>query len=150
MQNIDLICIGKMNAKYFAEGVACLLYTSTLQIADLMNDTRTLHAAQAEAAALLAADPLLEAPEHSLLAAQVEQMFTKAGAMTLQFLLPPQLKGDYVAYNALQKSQGFDLEPCCGKHDFTPIRKFNLMFKTAIGVTEDSSSTCYLLSLIHI
>ena len=52
-----------------------------LQIADLMNDTRTLHAAQAEAAALLAADPLLEAPEHSLLAAQVEQMFTKAGAM---------------------------------------------------------------------
>ena len=53
----------------------------TLQIADLMNDTRTLHAAQAEAAALLAADPLLEAPAHSLLAAQVEQMFTKAGAM---------------------------------------------------------------------
>ena len=53
----------------------------TLQIADLMNDTRTLHAAQAEAAALLAADPLLEAPERSLLAAQVEQMFTKAGAM---------------------------------------------------------------------
>ena len=53
----------------------------TLQIADLMNDTRTLHAAQAEAAALLAADPPLEAPEHSLLAAQVEQMFTKAGAM---------------------------------------------------------------------
>ena len=53
----------------------------TLQIADLMNDTRTLHAAQAEAAALLEADPLLEAPEHSLLAAQVEQMFTKAGAM---------------------------------------------------------------------
>ena len=53
----------------------------TLQIADLMNDTRTLHAAQAEAAALLTADPLLEAPEHSLLAAQVEQMFTRAGAM---------------------------------------------------------------------
>ena len=53
----------------------------TLQIADLMNDTRTLHAAQAEAAALLTADPLLEAPGHSLLAAQVEQMFTKAGAM---------------------------------------------------------------------
>ena len=34
--------------------------------------------------------------------------------------------------------------PMCGKHDFTPIRKFNLMFKTAIGVTEDSSSTVYL------
>ena len=35
----------------------------TLQIADLMNDTRTLHAAQAEAVAMLADDPLLEAPE---------------------------------------------------------------------------------------
>ena len=53
----------------------------TLQIADLINDTRTLHAAQAEAAALLAADPLLEAPEHALLEQQVQQMFEKAGAM---------------------------------------------------------------------
>ena len=53
----------------------------TLQIADLMNDTRTLHAAQSEAAALLAADPLLESPAHALLAAQVQQMFEKAGAM---------------------------------------------------------------------
>ena len=53
----------------------------TLQIADLMNDTRTLHAAQSEAAALLAEDPLLERPEHALLARQVEQMFDKAGAM---------------------------------------------------------------------
>ena len=34
--------------------------------------------------------------------------------------------------------------PTCGKHNFTPIRKFNLMFKTQIGVTEDTSSTCYL------
>ena len=53
----------------------------TLQIADLMNDTRTLHAAQSEAVALLAKDPLLERPEHALLARQVEQMFDKAGAM---------------------------------------------------------------------
>ena len=53
----------------------------TLQIADLMNDTRTLHAAQSEAVALLAEDPLLERPEHTLLARQVEQMFDKAGAM---------------------------------------------------------------------
>lgn len=53
----------------------------TLQIADLMNDTRTLHAAQSEAAALLAEDPLLERPKHALLARQVEQMFDKAGAM---------------------------------------------------------------------
>ena len=53
----------------------------TLQVADLMNDTRTLHAAQSEAAALLAADPLLARPEHALLAHQVEQMFEQAGAM---------------------------------------------------------------------
>ena len=53
----------------------------TLQIADLMNDTRTLHAAQTEAVAMLADDPLLEAPEHALLEQQVQQMFEKAGAM---------------------------------------------------------------------
>ena len=53
----------------------------TLQVADLMNDTRTLRAAQSEAAALLTADPLLERPEHALLARQVEQMFDQAGAM---------------------------------------------------------------------
>lgn len=52
-----------------------------LQIADLMNDTRTLHAAQSEALAMLAADPLLEQPEHALLARQVERMFDQAGAM---------------------------------------------------------------------
>ena len=34
--------------------------------------------------------------------------------------------------------------PVCGKADFTPIRKFNMMFKTHIGVTEDSSSIVYL------
>ena len=34
--------------------------------------------------------------------------------------------------------------PDCGSHDFTDIRKFNLMFKTFPGVTEDSSSTLYM------
>ena len=34
--------------------------------------------------------------------------------------------------------------PSCGSHDFTDIRKFNLMFKTFQGVTEDSTSTLYL------
>ena len=53
----------------------------TLQIADLMNDTRTLHAAQSEAALMLAEDPLLTQPEHALLAQQVQQMFEKAGAL---------------------------------------------------------------------
>ena len=34
--------------------------------------------------------------------------------------------------------------PKCGKHNFTDIRQFNLMFKTFQGVTEDSSATLYL------
>ncbi len=34
--------------------------------------------------------------------------------------------------------------PTCGKHDFTGIRKFNMMFKTFQGVTEDSASEIYL------
>ena len=34
--------------------------------------------------------------------------------------------------------------PLCGGKQFTDIKKFNLMFKTFIGVTEDSSSTVYL------
>ena len=34
--------------------------------------------------------------------------------------------------------------PKCGKENFTDIRKFNLMFKTFQGVTEDSTATIYL------
>ncbi|MBQ9486120.1 MAG: glycine--tRNA ligase [Clostridia bacterium] len=34
--------------------------------------------------------------------------------------------------------------PECGGHEFTDIKKFNLMFKTFIGVTEDTTSTVYL------
>ncbi len=34
--------------------------------------------------------------------------------------------------------------PHCGKSDFTDIRQFNMMFKTHIGVTEDSKSEVYL------
>ncbi|MCL2884590.1 MAG: glycine--tRNA ligase, partial [Oscillospiraceae bacterium] len=34
--------------------------------------------------------------------------------------------------------------PGCGKTDFTPIRKFNMMFKTHQGVTEDSQTDLYL------
>ena len=34
--------------------------------------------------------------------------------------------------------------PNCGKHNFTGIRQFNLMFKTFQGVTEDASSQIYL------
>ncbi|MGN0653662.1 MAG: glycine--tRNA ligase [Oscillospiraceae bacterium] len=34
--------------------------------------------------------------------------------------------------------------PNCGKHNFTDIRQFNLMFKTFQGVTEDSKAELYL------
>ena len=34
--------------------------------------------------------------------------------------------------------------PNCGELDYTPIRKFNLMFKTFQGVTEDAKSEIYL------
>ncbi|HEY8888703.1 MAG TPA: glycine--tRNA ligase [Clostridium sp.] len=34
--------------------------------------------------------------------------------------------------------------PKCGKNNFTDIRKFNLMFKTSMGITEDGKSDIYL------
>ncbi len=34
--------------------------------------------------------------------------------------------------------------PTCGKHNFTGIRKFNMMFKTYQGVTDDASNEIYL------
>ena len=34
--------------------------------------------------------------------------------------------------------------PVCGAVDYTPIRKFNLMYKTTQGVIEDASSTIYM------
>lgn len=34
--------------------------------------------------------------------------------------------------------------PKCGANDFTPIRKFNLLFETHLGVTEDTKSKVYL------
>ena len=34
--------------------------------------------------------------------------------------------------------------PVCGSTDFTSIRKFNLLFETSIGVTDDAKNTVYL------
>jgi glycyl-tRNA synthetase len=45
--------------------------------------------------------------------------------------------------SALIKEKGIAC-PLCGGHEFTDIKKFNLMFKTFIGVTEDSTNTVYL------
>lgn len=52
-----------------------------MQIADLMQDTRTLHAAQSEANALLAQDATLARPEHALLASLVRKMFDASGTL---------------------------------------------------------------------
>jgi len=48
-----------------------------------------------------------------------------------------------------EKMEGYIKEksikcPECGKHDFTSIRQFNLMFKTFQGVTEDSKAEIFL------
>ena len=48
----------------------------------------------------------------------------------------------YEQMDAFIKEHGITC-PNCGKADFTPIRKFNMMFKTHIGVTEDASSVVY-------
>ncbi len=50
---------------------------------------------------------------------------------------------------SLKKMEDFIKEkdikcPNCGGNDFTPIRQFNLMFKTFQGVTEDSANIVYL------
>ena len=34
---------------------------------------------------------------------------------TLSLTLPKELEEPYLSYNVLQRAQGFDLEPCCGK-----------------------------------
>ena len=56
------------------------------------------------------------------------------------------IEGSVDAWSQEQMKQYIDDNniccPSCGKHDFTDIRQFNLMFKTFQGVTE--------LSLIHI
>ncbi len=46
----------------------------------------------------------------------------------------------------MQKFIGENQIPCptCGKHNYTDIRQFNLMFKTFQGVTEDSKNGVYL------
>jgi len=54
--------------------------------------------------------------------------------------------GDGWSNEKLEKFISENKVPCpkCGKSDFTEIRKFNLLFETHIGVTEDSQSKVYL------
>lgn len=64
-------------------------------------------------------------------------------------LIESQMPGVNVAGLSNEELSAFIREhdikcPVCGKKDFTDIRKFNMMFKTHIGVTEDSQSEVYL------
>ena len=54
--------------------------------------------------------------------------------------------GDGWSNEKLEKFINDNKVPCpkCGATDFTSIRKFNLLFETHIGVTEDSKSKAYL------
>ena len=58
----------------------------------------------------------------------------------------PELDVDGMTQDQMNEviSSGQIVCPSCSKNQFTPIRKFQLMFKTFLGVTEDSSSTVYL------
>jgi glycyl-tRNA synthetase len=49
-------------------------------------------------------------------------------------------EGKFVGSKAKEKNQC----PECGSKTFTAPREFNLMFKTFVGVTEDTSSVAYL------
>lgn len=49
-------------------------------------------------------------------------------------------EGKFVNGKATEKNQC----PACGGKEFTEAKAFNLMFKTFVGVTEDSASTAYL------
>ena len=50
---------------------------------------------------------------------------------------------DFAAMEQYIKDNGIKC-PNCGSTNFTPIRSFNLMFKTFLGITEDSKSELYL------
>ena len=59
-----------------------------------------------------------------------------------------ELKGSVDGWTQEQMKEFVDEKniPCpkCGRHNFTDIRQFNLMFKTFQGVTEDAKDTIYL------
>ncbi len=59
-----------------------------------------------------------------------------------------ELKGSVDGWTQEQMKEFIDEKniPCpkCGRHNFTDIRQFNLMFKTFQGVTEDAKDTIYL------
>ncbi|OIP53727.1 glycine--tRNA ligase [Candidatus Gracilibacteria bacterium CG2_30_37_12] len=78
----------------------------------------------------LRADKLIE--EYMEKSGDIEVPVEWAGEST-----PPENLTTYIAQKNIKC-------PYCGKNDFSDIKKFNLMFRTFQGVTEDSSATVYL------
>ncbi len=78
----------------------------------------------------------------------------RADKLIENWLTEQEQKGNHIETKSSEAMSDAEMEefiqahkiPCpdCGKCDFTPIRKFNLMFKTFMGVTEDAKSTVYL------
>ncbi|MGN0311637.1 MAG: glycine--tRNA ligase [Lachnospiraceae bacterium] len=87
-------------------------------------------------------DPLMDCKEcHARFRAdQMIEEFNKENGLTMEKPL------DAMSPEELQEYIKEHNIPCptCGKHNFTDIRQFNLMFKTSQGVTEDAKSTVYL------
>ncbi len=79
-------------------------------------------------------DPLMDCKEcHSR--HRADKLIEDAGVMCAGWSNEQML--EYIRENGI-------VCPVCGKANFTDIRKFNLMFKTFQGVTEDSKSEIYL------
>ncbi len=78
----------------------------------------------------------------------------RADKLIEEWLFEKEKKGEKMDIGSVEAMSSEQMEdfirknniPCpdCGKCDFTPIRKFNLMFKTFIGVTEENTNTVYL------
>ncbi len=87
-------------------------------------------------------DPLMDCREckERFRADQLIEDFAKEKGITLEKSVDGWTNEEM--YDFIEKNQ----IPCpsCGKHNFTDIRQFNLMFKTFQGVTEDAKNTVYL------
>ena len=87
-------------------------------------------------------DPLMDCREchERFRADQLIENFAKENGITLESSV------DGWTQEQMMKFIDDNNVPCptCGKHNFTDIRQFNLMFKTFQGVTEDAKSIVYL------
>ena len=72
----------------------------------------------------------------------------RADKLIEKFMQDNSIKGNPDAMSYSEMKDFIDTNnvdcPTCGKHNFTDIREFNLMFKTHVGVTEDSKNVVYL------